>query len=126
MALESQGKLESLKRVWFPNEELRMLTRGYDQKSKAVTTEVNRLWKLIRAASVDLYLTLGGNNPESEISENIIQKQGILQLLSEKPDLLEWKMLSEEDFLRAMGNQNYKGRKDLIKELKKITKAQMK
>jgi len=100
-----------------------MLTRGYEQKSKAVTTEVNRLWKLIRAASVDLYLTLGGNNPESEISENIIQKQGILQLLSEKPDFLEWKMLSEEDFLRAMGNQNYKGRKDLIKELKKITKA---
>ncbi len=123
MALESQGKLESLKRVWFPNEELRMLTRGYEQKSKAVTSEVNRLWKLIRAASVDLYLTLGGNNPESEISENIIQKQSILQLLSENPDLLEWKMLSEEDFLRAMGNRNYKGRKDLIKELKKITKA---
>lgn len=123
MALESQGKLESLKRVCFPDEELRMLTRGYEQKSKAATTEVNRLWKLIRAASVDLYLTLGGNNPESEISENIIKKQGILQLLSEKPDLLEWKMLSEEDFLRAMGNQNYRGRKDLIKELKKITKA---
>ncbi|MBA7679919.1 hypothetical protein ES703_88225 [subsurface metagenome] len=97
MALESQGKLERYKRVFFPDEELRMLTRGYEQKSKAVTSDVNRLWKLI--------------------------KQVVLQLLSENPDLLEWKRLSEEDFLRAMGTRNYKGRMELIKELKKITKA---
>ncbi len=123
MALESQGKLEKYQRVFFPDEELRMLTRGYEQKSKAATMEVNRLWKLTRAASVDLYLTLGGKHPDNEIRENIIQKQAILQLLSEKPDLLEWKGLSEEGFLRAMGTRNYKGRTELIKELKKITKT---
>ena len=123
MALESQGKLEGYKRVFFPNEELRMLTRGYEQKSKAVTSEVNRLWKLTRAASVDLYLTLGGKHPDNEIRNNIIQKQAILQLLREKPDLLEWKGLSEEDFLCAMGTRNYRGRMELIKELKKITKT---
>ena len=123
MALESQGKLESCRKVFFPDEELRMLTRSYEQKSKAKTMEVNRLWKLIRTASVDLYLTLGGKHPDNEIGEKIIQKQGILQLLSEKPDFLEWKGLSEEDFLRAMGTRNYKGRMELIKELKKITET---
>ncbi len=81
MALESQGKLESCRRVFFPDEELRMLTRSYEQKSKAKTMEVNRLWKLIRTASVDLYLTLGGKHPDNEIWEKIIQKQAILQIL---------------------------------------------
>ncbi len=123
MALESQGKLERCRRVFVPDEELRMLTRGYEQKSKAKTSEVNSLWKLIRTASVDLYLTLAGKHPDNEVRENIIQNQGILQLLSEKPDLLEWKGLSEEGFLRAMGTRKYKGRMELIKELKKITKT---
>ena len=123
MALENQGKLERCRRVFVPDEELRMLTRGYEQKSKAKTMEVNRLWKIIRVASVDLYLTLAGKHPDNEVRENIIQKQGILQLLSEKPDLLEWKGLSEEELLGAMGNRNYQGRMELIKELKKITKT---
>jgi hypothetical protein len=80
MALESQGKLERYRWVWFADTELQILTRGYERKSEAITAEVNRLWKLLRHASPDLYLALGGNNPEVELKENMLQSQGILAL----------------------------------------------
>jgi len=74
-----------------------------------LTREVNRLWKLLREASVDLYLALGGGHPEMDISENVLQNEGILALLAAKPDIYEWKTLSETDFLAVMGDFNYKG-----------------
>jgi len=120
MALEAQGKLERHRRVWFPDQELQLLTRSYERKSEAMTAEVNRLWKLLRLASPDLYLALGGNNPEVELSENILKTQGILTLLGEKPDIGQWKTLSEEQLLQAMGGGNYKGRGKLIQELRKL------
>lgn len=123
MALESQGKLDNWKRVWSTDEELQRLTRSYAQRTKESTREVNRLWKLLRAASVDLYLALGGNHPDIDITENILQNGGILALLAVKPDIYEWKTLSETDFLAVMGDCNYKGRDKLIKELKKVSKS---
>jgi len=120
MALESQGKLERYRRVWFADQELQLLTRSYERKSQAMTAEVNRLWKLIRLASPDLYLALGGNNPEVELSESVVKTQGILTLLSEKPDFGEWKTLSDEELLEAMGRGNCKGRRELIRELRKV------
>ena len=123
MALESQGKLDKWKRVWSPDEELRGLTRSYSQKTKESTREINRLWKLLRTASVDLYLALRGKHPDIDISENILQNEGILALLGEKPDIYEWKTLSEADFLVAMGGRNYKGRKELIKEMQKVSRS---
>jgi transposase len=121
LALEAQGKLEQFRRIWFPDESLRLLTRGYERKSKELTSEINRMWKVLRIASSDLYLALGGCNPEVEISENVLQKQGILTLLEQKPDLLEWKNLSAEGFWEAMGGANYRGRAKLIEELKKLS-----
>ena len=59
MALEAQGKLERYRRVWFPDQELQLLTRSFERKSQEMTAEVNRLWKLLRLASPDLYLALG-------------------------------------------------------------------
>jgi transposase len=123
MALESQGKLENCKRVWKADEELLGLTRSYAQKRKEATREINRLWKLLRAASVDLYLALGGRHPNIEISENVVQNEGILALLAAKPDINEWKTLSEANFMAAMGNRNYKGRKQLLKEMQKVSKS---
>jgi hypothetical protein len=120
MALEAQGKLERYRRVWFADQELQLLTRSYERKSQEMTAEVNRLWKLIRLASPDLYLALGGNNPEVELSENILKTQGILTLLSEKPDFGEWKTLSDEQLREAMGRGNCKGRRELIQELRKV------
>ena len=120
MALESQGKLDRCKRVWKADEELQGLTRSYAQKRKEATREVNRLWKLLRVASVDLYLALGGRHPEIEISENVVQNEGILALLAAKPDINEWKTLSEVDFMAAMGNRNNKGRKQLLEEMQKV------
>lgn len=121
MTLEAQGKLGNWKRVWSPDEELQSLTRPYAQKTKESTREVNRLWKLLRSASVDLYLALGGEHPDIDITENLLQKEGILALLTAKPDIYEWKIHSEADFPVAMGDCNYKGRDKLIKELQKVS-----
>jgi len=120
MALEAQGKLERYQRVWFADAELQLLTRGYERKSQAMTAEVNRLWKLIRLASPELYLALGGGHPEICLSENILKSQGILTLLSQKPDFGEWKQLTEEQLLEAMGGGKYKGRDKLIQQLRKL------
>jgi transposase len=119
MALESQGKLDRHRRVWFADTELQILTRGYERNSEGMTAEVNRLWKLLRLASPDLYLALGGNNPEVELKQNMLQSQGVLALLGEKPNVGEWKNLSDEEFLSTMGG-NCKGRHALIQELRKV------
>jgi len=123
MALEAQGKLQNWKRVWFTDEELQGLTRSYSLKTKEATREINRLWKLLRAVSVDLYLAIGGNHPDIDIGENMLQRGGILSLLAKKPDIYEWKSLSEADFLAAMGERNYKGRKELVKEMQKVSRS---
>ena len=123
MALEVQGKLDNWKRVWSPDEELQGLTRLYAQKTKESTREINRLWKLLREASVDLYLALGGDHPDIDITENVLQNEGIMALLTEKPDIFEWKTLSDTDFLAVMGNFNYKGRKKLVEELQKVSRS---
>jgi transposase len=119
MALEAQGKLDRYRRVWFADAELQLLTRGYERKSQAMTAEVNRLWKLIRHASSELYLALGGNHPEVEVRENMLNSQGILTLLGQQPNLGEWKDLSDEEFLAAMGGDR-KGRRELIQQLRKV------
>lgn len=123
MALETQEKLENWKRVWQPDEQLQGLTRLYALKTKEVTREVNRLWKHLRAASVDLYLALGGQHPDIEISENILQQQAIISILSKKPDIYEWATLSPADFMAAMGGRNNKGREKLIAQLQKVSKS---
>lgn len=87
MALEAQGKLDGLKRVWMADEELRGLTRMHEQKTKDATRELNRLWKLIRTASVDLYLALGGRHPDIDIGENILKNMQIMELLVIKSDI---------------------------------------
>jgi len=120
MALEAQGKLERYRRVWFTDVELQLLTRGYERKSQGMTAEINRLWKLLRLACPELYLALGGGHPEVELSEKILKSQGILTLLSQKPDFGEWKLLSEEQLLEAMGGGKYKGRDKLIQQLRKL------
>jgi transposase len=119
MAMESQGKLQKYRRVWFADLELRLLSRSYERKSEAATAEVNRLWKLLRHASPELYLAFGGNHPEINLNKNMLDTQGILGLFTEKPNVWEWKDLSEEGFLQAMGG-NCKGRDVLIQELRKV------
>jgi len=119
LALESQGKLQRYRRVWFANMELRLLTRSYDRKSEAATAEVNRLWKHLRHASSDLYLAFGGIHPEVNLRKEMLDTQGILELFTQKPRVWEWKDLSEEEFFCAMGG-NCKGRQTLIQELRKI------
>jgi len=120
MALEAQQKLEQYRRVWFPDMELQLLTRRYGSLTKQLTAEVNRLWKLLRYASSDLYLALGGKNPEVQCDPKGLKNQGILNLLISTPDVGQWKSLSDEQILEAMGGEDYKGRRALVGELRKV------
>lgn len=121
LALESQGRLERHKKVWFPDMDLQLLTRRWGSLSEQITAEVNRLWKLLRYASADLYLALGGKNPHSDCGEHkALKNQGILTLLISVPDIGLWKTLSEEQIFQAMGGDNYKGRRQLIQELRPV------
>jgi hypothetical protein len=120
MALEAQGKLENYRRMWFADMELQLLTRRLGSLGEQLTAEVNRLWKLLRYASADLYLALAGKNPEVECGQKVLKSQGILNLLISTPDVGEWKSLSDEQMLEAMGGASYKGRRELIQELRKV------
>ena len=123
LALESQGMLDNWRRVWQTDEQLQGLTRSYAQKVKESTREKNRLWKLLRVASVDLYLAFGGEHPEVKISENVMQNESILRLLAEKPDIYEWKAFSETDFAVVMGGRNYAGRERTIKGIRNVSRS---
>ena len=118
LALEAQGKLEQYRRVWSADMELQVLTRRYESLSDQLTGEVNRLWKLLRYACPDVYLLLGGRNGQNEQRGKVLKNQGILALLISTPDIGEWKRLSERGMLEAMGGGNYKGRGQLIAELR--------
>jgi len=123
MALEAQGMLENWKRVWRVDEQLQGLTRSYAQKVKESTRELNRLWKVLRVASVDLYLAFGGHHPDVDISGNTLQNEAVVALLAEKPDICEWKTFSEADFAAHLGTRNYAGRERLIKEIQKVSQS---
>lgn len=121
LALESQGRLARYRRVWFPEIELQLLTRRLRSLSGQITAEVNRLWKLLRYASVDLYLALGGRNPDVDCGEQkALKNQGILTLLIHQPDIGAWKNLDDSQILQAMGGGAYKGRLQLITSLRTL------
>lgn len=121
LALQSQGRLERYRRVWFPQMELQLLTRRLDGLSAQITAEVNRLWKLLRYVSVDLYLALGGKNPAVDCAEQkALKNQGLLTLLVNQPDIGTWKDLDDQQIFNAMGGGNYKGRRQLIATLRSL------
>jgi len=120
MALEAQGKLERYRRVWFADMEVQLLTRRHESLNQQLSAEVKRLWKLLRYASADLYLALGGKNLEVPCDEKVAKGEGALNLLISTPDVGKWKSLSEEQMLEAMGGGNYKGRRAHIQELRKV------
>ena len=120
MALEAQGKLERYRRVWFADMDLQLLTRRYGSLTQQLTAEVNRLRKLLRYASADLYLALGGKNPEVECGHHVVKTEGMLNLLMSAPDVGQWKNLSDEQLLEAMGGGGHTGRRELIQKLRKV------
>jgi transposase len=120
-SMREQGKLEQWRRVWEPDTDLRLLSRRYESVSKELTGEVNRLWKLVRQASPDLYLALGGKLEEVESSPRMLKNEGILTLLATRPQIGEWKELSEDELMEAMGGGEYKGRREFVRQLITIT-----
>lgn len=120
LALESQGKLQQHRRLWFADSELQLLTREHKSLSREITAEVNRLWKILRDASPDLYLFLGGKLSDAGCGGNVLKNWGILTLLISIPDVGEWKHLSDRQLLEAMGGGNYKGRNEFIRGLESV------
>jgi hypothetical protein len=64
--------------VWEPNVELQLLTRRHESVSKQMTAETNRLWKLLRQASPDLYVALGGKLEGVDCPPKMLRNEGIL------------------------------------------------
>lgn len=75
---------------------------------------------MLRYACPDLYLALSGKNPEVECGQETVKSQGNLNLLISTPDIGQCKSLSDEQILEAMEGSDYKGRRELIEELRKV------
>ena len=124
LSLDQQALLSDYKRVWFPDEGLQLLTRNHARLVKNKTGEINNLWKLIRSASPDLYFELiniktskkGGKRGK----RSIFNDKNLLNLLFSKPNLAEWKNLSEPELLEAMGGRKDRGVNDRITLIRKI------
>ena len=123
LSMKQQGKLEKWRRVWAPDVDLRVLTRRYESVGRQLTAEVNRLWKLLRQASPDLYLALGGKLEEVECSPRLLKNEGILTLLATEPQIGQWKELSEDELMEGMGGGEYKGRRAFVRQLMTITSS---
>ena len=117
LGLQTQGRLERFRRVWQRNVDLQLLTRRYAGVVQQTTAETNRLWKLLRQASPDLYLALGGKLKEVDYPPKMIKNEGLLTLLSTKSQIGEWKGLSEQELMQATGGGEYKGRREFVRQL---------
>ena len=120
LSLREQGRLERWRRVWEPDMDLRVISRRHESVGKQLTGEANRLWKLLRQAAPDLYLTLGGKLEGVDCPPRLLRNEGILTLLGRKPQLGEWKELSEDELMEGMGGREYKGRRAFVRQLRSI------
>jgi hypothetical protein len=120
LSLREQGRLDRWRRVWELDVDLRVVSRRYESVGKQLTSEANRLWKLLRQGSPDLYLALGGKLEGVDCPPRLLRNEGILTLLGAKPQLGEWKELSEEQLMEGMGGGEYKGRRAFVRQLRSI------
>ncbi len=121
LSLQDQGKLCKYERKWFPDNELRDLTRMYGVESKQLTVVYNRLWKSVRKASVEVYGALGGGGKKA-LEPGLLGQKGTLLLLKEKPDLSTWCNCSTDEILEIIGNHGSENRVSLIDSLQTASK----
>jgi transposase len=122
-SLRDQGKLERFRGVWEPDADLRLISRRHATVSNGMTAETNRLWKLVRQASPDLYLALGGGTDTADSPPKTLRNEGILTLLATVPRIGEWKQLSVDQLMQAMGGGEYKGRRDFAHKLTDLSSS---
>lgn len=120
MALESQGRLDRYRRVWFADQDLQLLSRSYGSNAQRLTASTSSLWKLLRQACPDLYLLFKGSYPEVEMTAHVLTAQGVLTLLRVKPNPGEWKRMTEDQMLAAMGGERYPGRRALVNKILRV------
>jgi hypothetical protein len=75
---------------------------------------------VLRRASGDLYLLLGGKLEGEEKTARMLGNVGVLRLLANKPQVGEWSGLSEDELMEAMGGGEYKGRREFVRQLRSI------
>ena len=120
LSLRERGKLDRWRRVWAVDAELQLLTRRYESVGKQMTAESNRLWKLLRTASPDLYLALQGKLEEVDCEPKKLRNRGFLTLLATRPQIGEWQGLSEDALMEWMGGGEYKGRRAFVRQLQSV------
>lgn len=121
LSLQGQGELYKYERKWFPDTELRDLTRMYGVETKQLTVVFNRLWKSLRKASVEVYGALGGGAKRA-LDPGILGQKGVLLLLKEKPDLSSWCSCSADEILKILGNRGAVNRGAFIERLQTASK----
>lgn len=100
--------------------DLRQVTRSIYAMSAQVTFLKNRLWKLVRKVSQDLYIWLSGGTGETR-DESRLDRRCVLRLLAAQPDVSKWSALSDSDFLDIMGHDGMKNRSNIVKGLRDST-----
>lgn len=118
--LHKAGLTTNFETVNHLDSDLREITRTIYRKSKEVTFLRNRLYKIIRKASQDLYIWLSGGAEEKK-DEARLDKLCVLRLLSKVPDISLWNSMSDEDFLAVMGSDGMKNRSVIVDSLRKST-----
>jgi transposase len=120
LALETQNRLERSRREWFVDEDLQTITRLYSQKRMEMTREINRLWKVMRKASGDLYLAFRGCHPELPSTQSLLKLKGVVKLLALCPDISSWHLLTKQGLLELAGGAR-KGRMQWIEALQLLS-----
>lgn len=106
--LETKGRLPAYACQDEPDEELRLLARERLRLGQQITVYQNRLWKLVKAASNDLYLAFRGNGDELTIKTSMTSAR-LLNLFVAVPDVSTWASLSEDQLLASTGGKRVSG-----------------
>jgi hypothetical protein len=104
LSLLIDGNLEKYKRLYFPNTDLRDVTRAYEAKTRQLSEAKNQLWKHLRINSPELYRLLSGK-AESKLPAQFHTRKGFMNLLIEIPSVETWHKVSEEELREYLGNQ---------------------
>lgn len=121
LSLLVEGTLEKYKRIFFPNTDLRDVTRLYEVKTRQLSKAKNQLWKHLRINSQNLHILLSGKN-EAKLPEQFYTRKGFIVLLIEMSAIESWHKASVEELRMHLGNQISETAVELLIEASAKTK----
>ena len=75
------------------------------------------MWKLLRQAAPDFLLALGDSHPEVKMGNNKLKTRRFMSLSALKPDMGQWKSLSEAELLEAMEGLSSPAQQRIVQRL---------